>query len=96
TMLLEGGGGGAVRVDRYSPAGRVSVLAVSRSLANARVQAVPGSLLRQEWSLGAEWMSRTRFGEFLVGAAGVRDAGRFPAGGDARSARVTLGYRWVP
>ena len=96
TMLLEGGGGGAMRVDRYTSAGRISVMAVSRSLANARVQAVPGSLLRQEWSLGAEWMTRTRLGEFLIGAAGVRDAGRFPAGGDARSARVTLGYRWVP
>ncbi|MEY4609486.1 MAG: hypothetical protein RL625_1703, partial [Gemmatimonadota bacterium] len=96
TYLLEGGGGGALRVDRYSRVGRMSLIAVTRALANARAQAIPGSLLRQEWSLGAEWMRRTRFGEFLIGATGVRDAGRFPGGGDMRSAQVTMGYRWVP
>lgn len=94
TLLLEGAGGAAVRVDRYTATGRVSVSAMSRALANARVQAVPTELTRQEWSVAAEWTRRLAFGEVLVGAAGVADIGRIPPGRDARSVQLSTGFRW--
>lgn len=97
TSLLERTGGGEVRLDRYSPEGRLGVIVATRALPQVRALEVPEARLRQEWSALLEILrAHPRGFHWFTRAGLIADLNRHPTLGDAYNLTISTGITLRP